>query len=76
MKKVDKWTKRWLIVLIVFLVAFLVTDLILCRLSGFRKSDFTNPAFPVAYTRTRERVSGRNGRKNNLESLTINEEIS
>ena len=51
-------------------------DLILCRLSGFRKSDFTNPAFPVAYARTRERVSGRNGRKNNLESLTINEEIS
>jgi hypothetical protein len=28
MKKLDKPTKRWLIVLIVFLVVFLITDLI------------------------------------------------
>lgn len=28
MKKLDKLAKRWLIVLLVFLIAFLVTDLI------------------------------------------------
>ena len=64
MKKLDKPTKRWLIVLIVFLVV-----------SCFRKSDCANPLFPVAYARARKRVPWRHGRKNKPESSTINEEI-
>ena len=74
MKKLDKPTKRWLIVLIVFLVVFLITDLILLSQVRLRKPSISRRVRPGPETgsvapRTEKQTRIINNQRRNLLNL-------